>query len=117
MVVECWQQQGSHARNTTVAAAGKLDASGGAAVRAASLHTCARLGSSTIGDKDSKIAALQAAAVEMKGEATVLLAVPAQRVKAFADTLMDGAAACTIEPPVVLVKEEEEGSFFSLLEQ
>ena len=40
-------------RNTTVAAVDKLDASGDAAVRTAFLHICARLGSSTIGDKDT----------------------------------------------------------------
>lgn len=95
-------------RNTTVAAVDKLDASGDAAVKTAFLHICARLGSSQITGKDSKIAALQSAAATMKGDATALHAVPARRVKAFVAVLLEEAAASTIEPPVVLVKEEEE---------
>ena len=95
-------------RNTTVAAVDKLDASGDAAVRTAFLHICARLGSSQIVGKDSKIAALQTAAATMKGDAKTLHAVPARRVKAFIAMLLGEAAASTIEPPVVLVKEVEE---------
>ena len=75
-------------RNTTFAAVDKLDASGDAAVRTAFLHICARLGSSTIDEKDSKIAALQAAAVEMKGEAKALNSVGSCRCRPTVPTLL-----------------------------
>ena len=86
-----------------------LDAMGNAAVKAAFLHVCAVLNASTtLGDKESVIKAIQAGAAAMVAGKASTAEVPEQRVVEFRDELAGIAAEHGISPPAVIVRKERQ---------